>query len=171
MKQRLPTLLLSSLLLATSLNASADNVSGLTAEQIQHEKRLTELRKQREVLEIMHSQAKMLRECNEMGIDCRSGSLEVIEQNDQDFNEEISRIIAEEQSFALPKATGTSSDASTPKLTAIQNASAQLTHSGSSHWALVGDKVGPWQVVHIDASKVRIKHTGNAKTQTLVLNW
>lgn len=171
MKQRLPTLLLSSLILATSLNASADNVTGLTADQIQHEKKLTELRKQREVLEIMHSQAKMLRECNEMGIDCRSGSLEVIERNDQNFNEEISRIIADEQSIAMPEAIDSSSNISIPKLTAIQNASAQLTHSGSTLWALVGDKVGPWQVVHIDASKVRIKHTGNAKTQTLVLNW
>ena len=58
-----------------------------------------------------------------------------------------------------------------PTLEAIQNDSAKLKYSGETQWALVGDTVGEWVVTHLDASKVRIKHSGNSNSKTLVLNW
>lgn len=172
MKLHLPKLLIASLLMAAIFPVTAENTTGLTPEQRQHEQTLSELRKQKEILEVKHSQAKLLQECQEMGIDCRGSNVEVIEQQNTDFSDEISQIVANEKALAMPTTFGnTQSTSGLPKLTAIQNSSANLSFSGTTQWALVGDTVGDWKVVHIDASKVRIKHTGNAKTKTLVLNW
>lgn len=175
MKKTILTLLVPGLLLTALPPAMAENQSGLTPEQLQHERKMTELRKQQEILEVKHSQAVLLRECQEMGIDCRGQSLEVIESQQDSLDEQFQALTeqaptvnASDMPFSLTP--GNKSDKS-PRLDAIQNQSAQLTLSGSTEWALVGDTIGDWRVVHIDASKVRVKHTGNDKTKTLVLNW
>lgn len=176
MQKKFITLVLSGLLITTMHPVMAENQPSLTSEQISHEKQIADLRKQKEILELKHSQAKLLRECHDLGIDCRGGSLEIKES----FNDELS---AEIESFNLPPAQEETVqspfalneiEASTfpsPVLNAIQNDSAQFKFSGNTHWALVGDKVGEWVVTHIDATKVRIKNARNSNTKTLLLSW
>lgn len=172
MRQKLLTILIPTLMMTTGLHAYADTPSGLTEEQIRHEKELSELRKQKEILDIKHAQAVLLRDCQEMGIDCRSNSLKVIDYEEESFIKDINDIATRSAATEMPSFTpDVSTKSHVPKLEAIQNSSAQLSQSGESHWAMVGDTVGDWKVVHIDASKVRIKHEVNSETKTLLLNW
>ena len=174
MNQLRPAIILASLLCTIVLPVSAQNASGLSPEQLEHERKLTDLRKQKEILEIKHAQARLLRECKEMGVDCRGTELEVVEHESDDFDEQITDIIAQERAMAMPAELGGNEGSDSdeiPQLTAIQNSSAQLELSDSPQWALVGEMVGNWKVLHIDASKVRIKNIDNAMTKTLVLNW
>jgi hypothetical protein len=173
MRNKLLKLILPTLLASPSVMAQGQ--PNLTPEQLRHEQALTELRKQKEILELKHSQAQLLRECNEMGIDCRSQTLEIKQQpaeqapEIESFNVPMQAPGLEESMFSLESISGSRN--SNPTLEAIQNDSAKLHHAGNSQWALVGDKVGDWVVTHIDASKVRIKHSGNSQSKTLVLNW
>ncbi|HCC82307.1 MULTISPECIES: hypothetical protein [unclassified Methylophaga] len=175
MRKKILTLLLPGILISFTQPISAENQTGLTADQIRHEQALTELRKQKEILELKHSQAMLIRDCHEMGIDCREADLDIR----QDPLNDLATVIGsqephlatslEESSFSIEGIKSKSSVS--PTLEAIQNDSAKLKYSGETQWALVGDTVGEWVVTHIDASKVRIKHSGNSNSKTLVLNW
>lgn len=157
--------------------AIADVGTGLSIEQKQHEKRLTELRQQTEILELNHAKAKLIAECRQMGVDCQGQNVSIIEHAETEFESEGQN----NQEFQAP-AFNTEFDMSTlnhgepsntiPSLESIQNQSAQLSLNGSSEWARVGDIIGQWKVIYIDATKVRLQNTEKAKeTRTLVIRW
>ncbi|HIC46856.1 MAG: hypothetical protein VX829_13660 [Pseudomonadota bacterium] len=151
--------------------ALAEGSISLTPEQISHEKALKELRRQKEIIKENHDRALLLAECRDLGIDCSSGTtLEIMEpvEKSQPKNTEFNDVQDIQGLISTPVMNGSD----TPVLEAIQNQSAQLKYNGKSEWAMVGNKVGQWQVVHIDASKVRLKNLRNPNTiKTLLLRW
>lgn len=176
MRKTISTILLSSLMTAAYTNVQAQETAELSQEQLQHEKLLTDLRKQREILEVKHAQAQLLSECMGMGIDCRDSNLSAIEKQTEEFPTDITNVPMDIQSFQMPDQSvlfsHSGSDDSSPKLEAIQNQSAKLTHAGNTDWAVVGDLVGGWKVAYIDASKVRlVKASDKSKVKTLILRW
>lgn len=176
MRKKLLKSILPVLIISISQPVIAESQPGLTPEQLRHEQALTELRKQKEILQLKHSQAQLIRECHEMGIDCRGVSLEIMPETNNEHTAEIESFNVpmiptsiEEGSFTLDGVINNRNIS--PTLEAIQNDSAKLKHAGESQWALVGDKVGDWVITHIDATKVRIKNSRNSNSKTLVLNW
>ncbi|MDO8827973.1 hypothetical protein [Methylophaga sp.] len=176
MRNKLIKYLIPALFFTVAQTVFADSQPSLTSEQLRHEQALTELRKQKEILELKHSQAQLIRDCHEMGIDCRGTSLEIKPDTMNDLTAEIERlnvpmapVTIDESSFSIDNISSTRNVS--PTLEAIQNDSARLKHSGETQWALVGDKVGDWVITHIDATKVRIKNSRNSTSKTLVLNW
>ncbi len=149
----------------------AESSISLTPEQIQHENALKELRRQKEIIKENHDTALLLAECREIGIDCSSATqLEIIEPVDksQPVNTEFNDVKDIENLMSTPVMSGRD----TPILEAIQNQSAQLSFNGKSEWSMVGNTIGHWQVVYIDASKVRLKNLRNPNTmKTLLLRW
>lgn len=159
--------------------AMADNTSSLTPEQQRHESQLVELRQQKELLELKHAQASLLKECLEMGIDCRGSGLNELPSPIEAIAPidvvpmDIEQLSSLEPMDFLDKAlmSSTSGSNAVPVLDAIQNQSAQLTHAGQTEWALVGDVVGSWRVTYIDATRVRLTNTSDSSVKTLVLRW
>lgn len=149
----------------------ADNSISLSPEQLSHEKNLKELRRQKEIIKENHDRALLLAECRDIGIDCSSGTtLEIIEPVEKSLPKNVEFNDLEDIEALSSKPLMNSSD--TPTLEAIQNQSAQLSFNGKSEWAMVGNKVGKWQVVHIDASKVRLKNLRDPNImKTLLLRW
>ena len=149
----------------------ADNSISLSPEQLSHEKNLKELRRQKEIIKENHDRALLLAECRDIGIDCSSGTtLEIIEPVEKSLPKNVEFNDLEDIQALSSKPLMNSSD--TPTLEAIQNQSAQLSFNGKSEWAMVGNKVGKWQVVHIDASKVRLKNLRDPNImKTLLLRW
>lgn len=150
--------------------------SGLTPLEQRHEDTMASLRRQKEVLQIRHAEAKMIHDCVQMGIDCTSDKLSATTTVSAPQPEAQGGIQpptsvpggAEEQFMPPSHAFGDTS----PKLVAIQNSSAKIKINGESTWAVVGDRVGDWKVIHIDASKIRLAAVSNPKhVKTLVLRW
>lgn len=162
----------------------------LSPEQIQHEETLTELRRQHELIEAKHAQAKLLKDCQDMGIDCGGDSLNSssLMMNpplpDEDIEEPFQMLPGSppegEQSpdmGAMPPMSDTpqlssgGSNSGQPRLLAVQNSSAQLAMNNHEQWYVVGDQAGPWKVVYISATKVRLRNTQNQSLKTLLMTW
>lgn len=179
MRKLISTLIISSFVTAgtTSIALAKDELglSKLTSVQAQHEKELSELRRQKEIIEVRHAQAMLLKECQEAGVDCSSQELTITNQSN-DFAGGMNAMPPEIQHFQLQDLMSIPVDngagqSTTPQLEAIQNNSALLSMSGNAEWLLPGDSIGAWRLMHIDASKVRLQNTTSQKTKTLVLKW
>lgn len=188
MKKKLPLLVLmlqASLSFSVSANEAAVPAVSLTPEQTQHEEELKRIRLQTQLIEAKHAQAKLLKDCMDMGIECSVGGEMGMappmpdpfldEPNDQPFQmfpgtppEQAMTYLPTpemEQDFA-PSMGG-----KTPSLSAIQNNSAQLSFGEDARWYNVGDKAGQWKVIYISTTKVRLKHAQNDSVKTLLMTW